>query len=247
MTRRVVITGACGGLGRAMAATFRSEGWHVVGIDRHEPDDVVQVDDFVVADIGADGEVARAFEHVRSYNRLDALVNNAAVQVNKSIVDTSDDEWATVINTNVRSAFQAIRESTEMLSRSRGAVVNISSVHALATSVNVAAYAVSKGALSALTRSAAVELASSGVRCNAVLPGAVDTPMLRDGLNRRPHPNGAEGNLAALAASTPLRFVATPEQIAPSVLHLADSELSPYTTGQTLVVDGGVIAKLSSE
>ena len=247
MTRRVVITGACGGLGRAMVAAFRAEGWHVVGIDRNEPDDGVQVDDFVLADIGADGEVARAFEQIRSYDRLDALVNNAAVQVNKPIVETSDDEWAAVMNTNVRSAFQAIREATAMLSRSRGAVVNVSSVHAIATSINVAVYAISKGALSALTRSAAIELAASGVRCNAVLPGAVDTAMLRDGLDRRPHPDGAEGNLAELAAGTPLGFVATPEQIAPSVLHLADRDQSPYTTGQMLVVDGGVTAKLGSE
>ena len=80
-----------------------------------------------------------------------------------------------------------------------------------------------------------------------MLPGAVDTAMLRDGLDRRPHPDGAEGNLAELAAGTPLGFVATPEQIAPSVLHLADRDQSPYTTGQMLVVDGGVTAKLGSE
>ena len=134
-----------------------------------------------------------------------------------------------------------------MLSHSRGAVVNISSVHAIATSINVAVYAISKGALSALTRSAAVELAASGVRCNAVLPGAVDTAMLRDGLDRRYHPEGTAGNLAALAAGTPLGFVATPDQIAPSVVPLADSRQSPYTTGQMLVVDGGVTAKLGSE
>lgn len=247
MTRRVVITGACGGLGRAIVAKFASEGWQVVGVDRRQPDDGLQIDDFVLADIGADGEVARVFDAVGRDQRLDALINNAAVQVNKPIAETSDDEWAQVINTNVRSAFQAIRESTGLLARSRGAVVNISSVHAIATSVNVAVYAISKGALSALTRSAAVELAASGVRCNAVLPGAVDTAMLRDGLDRRPHPAGAEGNLAELAANAPLGFIATPEQVAPSVFHLADSEQSPYTTGQMLVVDGGVTAKLGSE
>ncbi|MEM9519999.1 MAG: SDR family oxidoreductase [Actinomycetota bacterium] len=247
MSRRVVVTGACGGLGRAIVAKFGAEGWHVVGIDRREPDDGVRVDDFLLADIGAEGEVARVFEQVRGYDRLDALVNNAAVQINKPIAETSDEEWTMVINTNVRSAFQAIRESTQMLSASRGAVVNISSVHAIATSINVAVYAISKGALSALTRSAAVELAASGVRCNAVLPGAVDTEMLREGLDRRPHPDGPDGNLADLASGTPLGFVASPMQIAPSVFHLADRDQSPYTTGQMLVVDGGVTAKLGSE
>lgn len=247
MIRRVVVTGACGGLGRAIAARFRDEGWRVTGVDCREPDEGVAVDDFLLADIGAEGEVARVFEKVRGGGRLDALVNNAAIQLNKSITETSDDEWSMVINTNVRGAFQAIRESSDLLAETRGAVVNISSVHAIATSLNVAVYAISKGALSALTRSAAVELASSGVRCNAVLPGAVDTAMLREGLDRRPHPEGPEGNLQALAAGTPLGFVASPAQIAPSVLHLADGEQSPYTTGQTLVVDGGVTSKLGSE
>ena len=113
--------------------------------------------------------------------------------------------------------------------------------------MNVAVYAISKGALAALTRSAAIELAAAGIRCNAVLPGAVDTPMLREGLDRRPHPDGPDGNLNELAARTPLGFVATADQIAPSVVHLADGELSPYTTGQMLVVDGGATIKLGTE
>jgi NAD(P)-dependent dehydrogenase (short-subunit alcohol dehydrogenase family) len=219
----------------------------VIGIDRREPDDDTKIDEFLLADIGADGEVARVFDKVRRNGRLVALVNNAAIQVNKPIVETSDEEWSMVINTNLRSAFQAIRESTELLAVSHGSVVNISSVHAIATSINVAVYAISKGALSALTRSAAVELASHGVRCNAVLPGAVDTEMLRSGLDRRWHPDGPFGNFTDLEAATPLGFVATPAQIAPSVYHLADAEQSPYTTGQMLVVDGGVTAKLGSE
>lgn len=110
-------------------------------------------------------------------------------------------------------------------------MVNVGSVHAVATSANAAAYAVSKGALATLTRAAALELASDGVRCNAVLPGAVDTPMLRQGLSRRAHPEGAAGNLRALIARTPLGFVAAPDQIAPAVLFLADGEQTPYVTG----------------
>jgi NAD(P)-dependent dehydrogenase (short-subunit alcohol dehydrogenase family) len=247
MTRRVVITGSCGGLGRAFVRKFQAEGWRVTGIDRRKPESSHMPDEFIHADIGQDGEVARAFEIIRNGGRLDAIVNNAAVQLNKPIAETTDDEWSHVINTNVRSAFQTIRESTELLAESRGAVVNISSVHAIATSVNVAVYAISKGALAALTRSAAVELAAAGVRCNAVLPGAVDTAMLRDGLDRRPHVDGIDGNFADLVAGTPLGFVATPDQIAPSVFHLADSEQSPYTTGQMLIVDGGVTARLGSE
>jgi NAD(P)-dependent dehydrogenase (short-subunit alcohol dehydrogenase family) len=125
--------------------------------------------------------------------------------------------------------------------------VNVSSVHALATSPNVAAYAVSKAALAGLTRTAALELALHGIRCNAVLPGAVMSDMLRAGLSRREHPEGPQGNLDALIARTPLGFVATPEQIAPSIVFLADGERSPYTTGQLLVVDGGAMIRLGTE
>ena len=113
--------------------------------------------------------------------------------------------------------------------------------------MNVAVYAISKGAMVALTRSTAVEFAGDGVRCNAILPGAIDTDMLRDGLDRRPHPDGSEGNLRALAERTPLGFVATANDIAPSIVHLADNAQSAYTTGQVLVLDGGATIKLSTE
>jgi len=247
MSRNVVVTGVCGGIGRAIAARFTDEGWTVIGVDRRDPDDDVSIARFERADVGRDGEVAALFDRLGDLGSLDALINNAAVQVNKPIVDTTDAEWSHVMDTNVRSAFQCIREGHDLLAAAKGAVVNVSSVHALATSVNVAVYAISKGALAALTRSAAIELAASGIRCNAVLPGAVDTPMLRDGLDRRPHPDGPDGNLNELAARTPLGFVATPEQIAPSIVHLADGERSPYTTGQMLVVDGGATVKLGTE
>lgn len=247
MTRRAVVTGVSRGLGRSIAARFRHEGWVVVGIGRREADPDLPVDEYVRADLGAEGEADRAISEIVGRGPLDALVNNAAVQINKPLTETSDDEWDLVMDTNLKSAFQTTRASAAALAETRGAIVNVSSVHAIATSVNVAAYAISKGALTALTRTTAVELAPTGVRCNAVLPGAVDTDMLRDGLSRRPHPAGAEGNLAELAAGTPLGFVATADQVAPSIIHLADGLVSPYTTGQTLVVDGGVIAKLGSE
>jgi glucose 1-dehydrogenase len=247
MNRTVVVTGVCGGIGRAIAARFRQSGWTVIGVDRNEPDNEVEIERFELADVGRDGDVAALFARLADLGSLDALVNNAAVQVNKPLVETTDAEWSHVIDTNLRSAFQCIREAHPLLAAARGSVVNISSVHAIATSMNVAVYAISKGALAALTRSAAIELADAGIRCNAVLPGAVDTPMLRAGLDRRFHPDGPDGNLNELAARTPLGFVATADQIAPSVVHLADGDLSPYTTGQMLVVDGGATVKLGTE
>jgi NAD(P)-dependent dehydrogenase (short-subunit alcohol dehydrogenase family) len=247
MTKTVIITGACGGIGRGAGTAFRKAGWAVIGIDQVARLDDLEVDEFVQADLAAEGGVEEVRAKLGHISKLDALVNNAALQINQPLVQTSDAEWTAVMNTNVRAAFQMIREFHSALSSARGSVVNISSVHAVATSMNVAVYAISKGALLALTRSAALELASEGIRCNAVLPGAVMTPMLEAGLSRRPHPDGPDGNLNALIDRTPLGFVATPDQIAPTIVHLADTELSPYTTGQMMVVDGGATIRLGTE
>lgn len=245
MSRVALVTGVGGGIGMAIAAAFHTRGWQVVGVDRADVD-LPHVDRFARCDISVDGAVASLFDEL-ALDRLDAVINNAAVQVNRALVETTDDDWRLTMDTNLRAAFQMIRGAHHLLQATRGSVVNVSSVHALATSPNVAAYAISKGALVAMTRSAALELAIDGIRCNAVLPGAIDTPMLRDGLGRREHPDGPDGNLAALVDRTPLGFVATPDQLAPTIVFLADSELSPYTTGQSIVVDGGAMVRLGTE
>lgn len=246
--RWALVTGVCGGIGRATAARFKADGWLVIGADRAEPVNPLDVDRFELVDVSKSHEVADLFTSLTStMDGLHALVNNAAIQINKPIVETQDEDWELIINTNVRSAFQCIRGAHPLLAAVGGAVVNVSSVHAIATSMNVAVYAISKGALVALTRSAALELAADGVRCNAVLPGAIDTKMLREGLDRRPNPDGAEGNLRILAQRTPLGFVATADDIAPSIVHLADNDQSRYTTGQMLVLDGGATIRLSTE
>jgi NAD(P)-dependent dehydrogenase (short-subunit alcohol dehydrogenase family) len=244
--RTVLITGVCGGIGSATAAAFREAGWRVIGTDLHEPAGHVRVDRFHLADVSRDGGVDELLGELE-LAVLDGLVNNAAVQLDAPLVGTTDEMWSLVMNTNVRAMFQLIRGLHGPLAARRGGIVNVSSVHAIATSANVAAYAISKGAVAALTRTAALELAFAGIRCNAVLPGAVMTPMLEAGLSRRPHGRGPQGNFDDLVARTPLGFVATPDQVAPSIVFLADARLSPYTTGQTLVIDGGATVHLSTE
>ena len=245
--RRVVVTGACGGIGRAAAAAFTQRGWRVVGVDNRGRDPDLAVDRFERADLGSDGEVANLFARLSGEGPLEALVNNAAVGLDKPLRDTTDDDWKRLMDINLRSAFQCIREAQRFLVPAKGAVVNVGSVHSIATSANAAVYAVTKGALCTLTRAAALELAADGVRCNAVLPGAVDTRMLREGLSRRPHPQGPEGNFRELVDRTPLGFVASPEQIAPTICFLADGELTPYMTGQAIAVDGGATLRLATE
>jgi len=129
-----------------------------------------------------------------------------------------------------------------------GAIVNVSSVHAIATSANISAYAASKGGLLALTRAMAIEFAPDNIRVNTVLPGAVDTPMLRESMKRGQFDEGSiQMRLDNLANKTVNGRVGTPREIAQSIYFLADNTQSSFMTGQALVVDGGATARLSTE
>ena len=247
----VLITGAAGGIGSATAKLFDENGWHVIGVDRRdfEKGEIPGVEHFIKADIAETDSSKAIFEEIKATEgRLDALVNNAAVQVAKPLVETTPEEWDMVMASNLRSVYLGIRHSYEMLKASEGSIINVSSVHAIATSANIAAYAASKGALSALTRALAIELTDDNIRVNAVLPGAVDTPMLRAGLMR----GHLEGNdeyelVKALGAKHVIGRVGQPHEIARSILFLADSEWSSFMTGQSIVVDGGATIRLSTE
>jgi NAD(P)-dependent dehydrogenase (short-subunit alcohol dehydrogenase family) len=245
----VLITGVAGGIGSATAQVFAEAGWHVIGVDRRELDRLEGVEHFVRADISDPAAIKRIFDEVTvNEGRLDALVNNAAVQICKPIVETTAEEWDKVMSNNVRSVFLSVRYAFPLLREQNGAIVNVSSVHAVATSSNIAAYAASKGALLALTRAMALEFGSDGVRVNAILPGAVDTRMLRAGLDRgHVDGNNMEELIRGLGEQHVLGRVGRPEEIGRAILFLADNEQSSFMTGQALIVDGGATARLSTE
>ena len=190
------------------------------------------------------------FHQVRAFTeRLDALVNNAAVQVAKPLVETTVEEWDMVMANNLRPAFLLSKLAYPLFKAAGGgAIVNVSSVHAVQTSANIAAYAASKGGLLALTRAMAIEFAKDNIRVNAILPGAVDTPMLRAGLNRG-HVAGDDihTRLDNLARKTVNGRVGKPEEIAHAIYFLADDTQSSFMTGQAMIVDGGATARLSTE
>jgi glucose 1-dehydrogenase len=248
----VLITGVLGGIGSAIATVFSGEGWQVVGVDVAAPPPgiVPATDRRIQADIADPAAVTGILESVKeTEGRLDALVNNAAIQIAKPFEQTTLEEWDWLMSVNLRAPFWCIHQALPLLEASgRGAVVNISSVHAVATSRRIAAYAASKGALGALTRALAVELADRGIRVNAVLPGAVDTPMLRAGFSRG-HLRGEnlEEQLREFYKRQNLGRIARPEEIAQAVLVLADHERSAFVTGESLVVDGGATIRLSTE
>jgi len=176
---------------------------------------------------------------------LNLLVNNAGVQIVETIENFSNEALENTFAVNTFAPFVATRALATALGRCSGAVVNISSVHALATSPGMAVYAASKSALVGMTRASALDLAPMGVRVNAVLPGAIDTEMLRTGLVGRG--GGVKESRAKLEAGTPLGRVGVGDEVARLVEYLGDSEGSSFVTGQTYVVDGGVLTRLASE
>ena len=254
--KTVLITGAAGGIGRATVKLFAGKGWHVIGVDRVALSEVEGGKDFprnglfIHSDIALPEDMHAIFEKAHAFtDSLDALVNNAAIQVAKPLIETSVEEWDSVMASNLRSVFLGVKLAHPLLKAGGGgAVVNVSSVHAIQTSVNIAAYAASKGGMLALTRAMAIEFAPDNIRVNAILPGAVDTPMLRAGLSRGHVGHGdMQERLDNLARKTVSGKVGTPEEIAHAIYFLADNEQSSFMTGQALVVDGGATARLSTE
>jgi NAD(P)-dependent dehydrogenase (short-subunit alcohol dehydrogenase family) len=245
MTRLAIVTGALGSVGRATGSAFHAAGWRVIGIDRAEADDTGDCDELWRLDIAA-SDTAEVASRLASVGPISALVNNAAIQLEHALVETEPEDWDRVMATNARGPYLAIKFAHAGLRAAGGAVVNVSSVHAVATSAGLAAYVTSKGALTSLTRVAALELARDRIRVNAVLPGAVESPMLRRGLANRAR-EGSALTIETLGRRIPMGRVGQPGEIAQAILFLADPERSSYITGQTLIVDGGVLARLSSE
>lgn len=249
--KTILITGAAGGIGRATVDLFAEKGWKVIGVDRSSfGDKFPDTGLFIEADISEPQNLEAIFTQANAFSkRLDALVNNAAVQIAKPLLETSVEEWDAVMVSNLRAVFLAVKLAYPLFKvAGGGAVVNVSSVHAVATSANIAAYAASKGGMLALTRAMAIEFAPDSIRVNAILPGAVDTPMLHAGLSRGHVGEGSlPERLENLANKTVIGRVGKPDEIAHAIFFLADERQSSFMTGQALIVDGGATARLSTE
>ncbi len=254
--KAVLITGAAGGIGRAIVQVFTEAGWRVIGVDRNPFGE-----NFPAGSLFIQSEITHAensqdlFNQVRAFltseglTGLNAVINNAAIQIAKPLVETSIDEWNSVITNNLTSAFLGAKLAHPLLKAAGGgAIVNVSSVHAIQTSANIASYAASKGGLLALTRAMAIEFAGDNIRVNAILPGAVDTAMLRNSLSRGSlSGSSVNDRLENLARKTVNGRIGRPFEIARAIFFLADDDQSSFMTGQALVIDGGATARLSTE
>jgi glucose 1-dehydrogenase len=248
-TRTVLVTGANGGIGRATVNYFAEKGWKVFGVDRDACSfDFPRDGQFFQTDIAEPKNVGKLFKDVGKISpTLHALVNNAAIQIAKPLLETSLEEWDELMAINLRAIFYSVQQAYPLIKAVQGAIVNVSSVHAVATSADIASYAASKGAVLALTRAMAIEFADDNVRVNTVLPGAVDTPMLEAGLSRGHVSGTLQERKAQLASKTVIGRVGTPREIASAIYFLADNQQSSFMTGQPVIVDGGATIRLSTE
>lgn len=242
----VLITGALTGIGRATALAFVRSGARVVVSGRRAAEGQALETElnalgaqalFVQADVRNDAEVARLVDQtVERFGRLDVAVNNAGTEGQPGpIVEQTAQSYAAVFDTNVLGTLLSMKhELRVMTTQGSGSVVNISSTYGHEGAAGASVYAGSKHAVEGLTKSAALEVASSGVRVNAVAPGPTDTGMLD-------RFTGTAANKAALVAGVPLGRTATPTDIAAAVRFLASDEAA-FVTGQIVAVDGGKTA-----
>ena len=239
----VLITGALTGIGRAAAVTSAKEGWRIVVSGRHEEAGQELAKElralgaeaeFISADVRHDDDVRELVDRtIARFGRLDAAVNNAGTEGRPGpVTEQSVELYAATFDTNVLGTLLSMKhELRVMQAQGSGSIINISSTYGHLGARGAAVYAASKHAVEGLTKSAALEVAASGVRVNAVAPGPVETAML----NRF---TGSAERKAGLVAGVPLQRVGEPDEIANAIVFLASGR-SSFTTGQVLFVDGG--------
>ncbi len=237
--KTVIVTGGAKGIGRAIALAFAKEGANIVLNYRSTSPDSVksEIEDMGVkcltykADISKFDEAASLVDAaLKEFGTVDVLVNNAGITKDTLIMRMSEEDFDKVVETNLKGCFNMIRHCTKpMMKQRKGAIINMSSVIGIAGNVGQLNYAASKAGILGMTYSAAKELASRNITCNAIAPGMIATDMtdvLSDKMKEQ------------IMSAIPLKRFGKPEEIAETAVFLAKS---PYITGQVIRVDGGMV------
>ena len=237
--RSVVVTGASSGIGEAVARRLVAEGALVTIGSRSQP--VVVGATWVPTDV-ADPSAADALigTAVKANGGLDVLVNNAGVQVVRTLADTTDEEFDHVMDVNVRGVFNCCRSAIRWMSdNGGGSIINVGSVAADAADHSMAVYNASKGAVHSLTRSIAIDHGRDGVRCNAICPGWIATAMAEVAFEQSDDPAAAR---AGAVDRHPVGRLGSPEDVANLTAWLASDEAA-FVSGSLFTIDGGLTAQ----
>ena len=244
--KTAIVTGGTMGIGEAIVRRFVDEGARVVVVARDAgrgerlveslPGDAVR---FLAGDVTDPAAADAAVEAAEAFGGVDVLVNNAAIDFTSDLLETDGDDVRRVFETNVFGAIWMLtRVARELKRRGGGSIVNVSSRLASIGVPSMVVYSASKGALSALTRGAAVELAAHNVRVNSVAPGLTATPLYDAWIGEQEDPAAFAEQIAT---TIPQGRVATPEEVAAAVAYLAADE-SAHVTGASIAIDGGYTA-----
>ncbi len=237
--KTVVITGAAKGIGASCARLFYEAGANVALMDIAKDESGITANRwlFINCDISSEIQIKEAFEKVWSqFDSVDILVNNAGIQRYGTVTETSGDEWDLVMNVNLKGLFLCSKYAIPfMLEKKKGVIINMASVQAFVSQPKVAAYTTAKTAILGLTRSIAVDY-SPYIRCVAVCPGTIDTPMLRDSFALSPDPHAVLQECIDMHLA---KRIGTPDEVAELVMYLTDDKAS-FITGQAIRIDGGL-------
>jgi NAD(P)-dependent dehydrogenase (short-subunit alcohol dehydrogenase family) len=241
--KSVVVTGVATGLGREIARRLAAEGARVLGCDVNDTggeETMSGIGGYLHADVAKESDVEALVDAaVAEHGALHAMVNNAAIEIDVELLDTTQAQLDRIIDVNLKGVFFGCKHAVRVMAPSDGgAIVNVASILALVGDGNLPAYCAAKGGVLALSRAIAVGYGSRGIRCNAICPGDIDTPMLEGVLEASDDPAALR---AKISGAYPLGRVSQPEEIAAAVLFLASDD-SSFMTGQPLVVDGGLLA-----
>lgn len=242
--KTAIVTGVASGLGKAIAHECAKAGARVIGCDINEAgtEEMAEIGSFYLADVSVEREVMGLIDEVlEAEGTVDVMINNAGIEVEASLLDTTEEEFDRLVAVNLKGVFFGCKHAVRaMLQSGGGAIVNVASILALVGDGLLAAYCATKGGVLALTRAVAVEYGAHGIRCNALCPGDIDTPLVQAYFNATGDP---EQRRAEVEAQYPIRRIASPDEVARAAIFLA-SDAASFISGQPLVVDGGLLAKV---
>ncbi len=244
--RVAIVTGSSKGIGEGIARVFSQEGAKVAVVCRTEDAGGKMAEElgasegraiFLKTDVTSSEDVQHMIDTtVRTFGKLDILVNNAGYHISKNVEETTEKEWGFIINTNLRSTFLCSKYAMPHLRKTKGNIINISSMVGLVGQPDAGAYSATKGGQIAMSKGMAIDFAPDGIRVNVICPGWIQTPLVEDWFSQQKDPDAAR---KYIFGQHPLGRIGTIEECGRAALYLASDDAA-FVTGITLNIDGGV-------